>query len=45
MNNEEDYKVAIAQKLHERARYYRGRFLNHVAVIEKNRGQVITITK
>ena len=42
MNNEEDMKLVAAQELHERARYYRGRFLNHVAVIEHELAKLLT---
>ncbi len=35
-------KVAAAQKLHERARYLRGRFLNSVAVIERDIAVILT---
>ena len=30
-------KIEIAKKIHEQARYFRGRFLNYVAVIEHDR--------
>ena len=32
----------VAQKIHERARYLRGRFLNHVAVIERDIVLILT---
>lgn len=35
-------KVNAAQQLHERARYMRGRFLNSVAVIERNIAVILT---
>ena len=35
-------KVAKAKKLHEKARYLRGRFLNHVAVIERDIAVILT---
>jgi ribosomal protein L31 len=35
-------KVNAAQQLHEKARYMRGRFLNSVAVIERNIAVILT---
>jgi hypothetical protein len=35
-------KVAAAEKLHEKARYLRGRFLNSVAVIERDIAVILT---
>ncbi len=35
-------KVAAAQRLHEKARYLRGRFLNSVAVIERDIAVILT---
>ena len=42
MNQTHEEKVAAASKLHEKARYLRGRFLNHVAVIEKEIAVILT---
>ncbi|MCX5806409.1 MAG: hypothetical protein NT010_10145 [Proteobacteria bacterium] len=42
MNQEYRKKVAAAQKIHERARYLRGRFLNSVAVIERDIAVILT---
>lgn len=42
MNNEDDVKLYNVQKIHEKARYYRGRFLNHVAVIEHELAKLLT---
>lgn len=36
-------KQAAAQKLHERAREFRGRFLNHLAVIERDIALLLTM--
>jgi hypothetical protein len=36
----ENYRAA--DRLHERARQYRGRFLNHVAVIERTPANILT---
>jgi hypothetical protein len=41
IKNEND-RVRAAQKIHERARYLRGRFLNSVAVIERDIALVLT---
>ena len=42
MDNAYKNKVDAAQRLHERARYLRGRFLNSVAVIERNIAVILT---
>lgn len=42
MDDEYNKKVAAAQKLHEKARYFRGRFLNSVAVIERDIAVILT---
>ena len=42
MDEEHDREVALARKLHERARYLRGRFLNSVAVIEHDIAVILT---
>jgi hypothetical protein len=42
MDEEYSKKVSAAQKLHEKARYLRGRFLNSVAVIERNIAVILT---
>jgi len=39
---EHNEKVNAAKKIHERARYYRGRFLNSVAVIERDIAMILT---
>lgn len=41
---DDDYvkKEAAAEKLHEKARHLRGRFLNHVAVIERDIAVILT---
>lgn len=39
---DEEQKIAAAKKLHEKARQLRGRFLNHVAVIERDVAVIIT---
>lgn len=42
MDGEFSSSVAAAQKLHEKARYFRGRFLNSVAVIERDIAVILT---
>ena len=42
MDEEYRKKVAAAEKLHEKARYLRGRFLNSVAVIERDMAVILT---
>ena len=43
MNKEyEEKKIAAAKELHEKARYLRGRFLNYVAVIERDIAVILT---
>jgi hypothetical protein len=42
MNDTYNKKVVAAQKLHEKARYIRGRFLNSVAVIERDIAVILT---
>lgn len=42
MDNDYKKKVAAARALHEKARYLRGRFLNSVAVIERNIAVLLT---
>ena len=42
MNMEYHKKVAAAEKLHEKARYLRGRFLNSVACIERDIAVILT---
>ena len=42
MKNEQDEKYIKAQKIHEKARFFRGRFLNFVAVIERNIALIMT---
>ena len=42
MDEEFSNKVAAAKKLHEKARYLRGRFLNLVAVIERDIAVILT---
>lgn len=42
MDEEFSNKVAAAKKLHEKARYLRGRFLNSVAVIEWHIAVILT---
>lgn len=42
MDEEYERKVAAAQRLHEKARYLRGRFLNSVAVIERDIAVILT---
>ncbi len=42
MDEEFGAKVAAAKKLHEKARYLRGRFLNSVAVIERDIAVILT---
>lgn len=43
MNEEHNQKkIAAAKKLHEKARYLRGRFLNYVAVIERDIAVILT---
>ena len=42
MTIEYDEKRAAAEKLHEKARYLRGRFLNSVAVIERDIAAILT---
>ncbi len=42
MDEEYRNKVAAAKKLHEKARYLRGRFLNSVAVIERDIAVILT---
>lgn len=42
MVNPDDSKIRKAQMVHERARYIRGRFLNFVAVIERDIALIIT---
>ncbi len=42
MDEEFSNKVAAAKKLHEKARYLRGRFLNTVAVIERDIAVILT---
>jgi hypothetical protein len=42
MNEEYNKKVAAAKRLHEKARYLRGRFLNSVAVIERDIAVILT---
>lgn len=39
---DEKQRIAAAKKLHEKARQLRGRFLNHVAVIERRMAVIIT---
>ena len=39
---DEEFRVAAAKKLHEKARYLRGRFLNSVAVIERDIAVILT---
>lgn len=39
---DEEFRIAAAKKLHEKARYLRGRFLNDVAVIERDIGVILT---
>lgn len=42
MDTEDLKKMAAAEKLHEKARYLRGRFLNFVAVIERDMAMILT---
>ena len=42
MNDQYEKKVIAAKKLHEKARYLRGRFLNYVAVIERDMAVILT---
>jgi hypothetical protein len=42
MDDEYRNKVAAAKRLHEKARYLRGRFLNSVAVIERDIAVILT---
>lgn len=42
MNEDYDKKVNAAQQLHESARHMRGKFLNSVAVIERNIAVILT---
>lgn len=42
MDNTHKNKVRSAEKLHEKARYLRGRFLNSVAVIERDIAAILT---
>lgn len=42
MDEEYKKKVRAAEKLHEKARYLRGRFLNSVAVIERDIAAILT---
>ena len=42
MDEEYNNKVAAAKALHEKARYLRGRFLNYVAVIERDIAVILT---
>ena len=42
MEDEHRKKVKAVQKLHEKARYLRGRFLNSVAVIERDIALILT---
>lgn len=42
MDDEYKKKVSAAQRLHERARYLRGRFMNSVAVIEHDIAAILT---
>ncbi len=39
---DEELRIAAAKKLHEKARYLRGRFLNYVAVIERDIAVILT---
>jgi len=39
---DDDNRIAAARRIHERARYFRGRFLNHVAVIERDISLILT---
>jgi len=39
---DEDARIAAAQRIHEKARYLRGRFLNSVAVIERDIALILT---
>ncbi len=39
---DEEFRIAAAKKLHEKARYLRGRFLNYVAVIERDIAVILT---
>lgn len=39
---DEEFRIAAAKKLHEKARNLRGRFLNHVAVIERDMDVILT---
>ena len=41
-NRDEDAKIVAAGKIHDRARYIRGRFLNSVAVIEREIALILT---
>ena len=38
----DEAKIAAAKKLHEKARYLRGRFMNYVAVIERDIAVILT---
>lgn len=42
MDDERRKKIGICQKMHEKARYLRGRFLNSVAVIERDIALILT---
>jgi len=42
MADEHSDETKIAQKIHEKARYLRGRFLNTVAVVERDIGVILT---
>lgn len=42
MNDEYRKKVRACEKIHEKARYLRGRFLNSVAVIERDIAMILT---
>jgi hypothetical protein len=41
-DNTDEKRITAAQRIHERARYFRGRFLNHVAVIERDIALILT---
>lgn len=42
-NGDENKKIESSKRIHEKARYIRGRFLNHMAVIDHNISKILTI--
>jgi len=42
MDEENVHKIEAVRRLHEKAHYFRGRFLNSVAVIERDIAVILT---